>query len=46
MYLGLLWHQTGDLAAPLVAALAGSSVDFSYLWRYSNGSNADKNSSR
>ena len=33
LYLGILWQHTSDLAAPLVAALVASSVDFSYLWR-------------
>jgi hypothetical protein len=27
-YLGLLWLETGDLAAPLAAALAINAVDF------------------
>lgn len=32
-YLGLLWHETGDLAAPLAAALAAGCVDFWYIRR-------------
>lgn len=30
-YLGVMWHETGDLAAPIVAALAAAAVDFSYI---------------
>ena len=33
VYLGVLWQETGDLAAPLVAALAASSVDFAHIRR-------------
>ncbi|GAB4814131.1 hypothetical protein N2152v2_001177 [Parachlorella kessleri] len=33
VYLGMLWQETGDLAAPLVAALAASSVDFAHIRR-------------
>lgn len=31
LYLGALWQATGDLAAPLAAALASGAVDFSYI---------------
>ena len=27
LYLGLVWHATGDLAAPAAAMLAASSID-------------------
>eukprot|EP00887_Chlorella_sp_A99_P002428 scaffold10.g2428.t1 len=33
IYLGALWQLSGDLAAPLAAALAGSAVDFSAIQR-------------
>lgn len=31
LYLGILWQLTGDLAAPLMAALAAGGVDFAYI---------------
>lgn len=32
-YLGVMWQETGDLAAPIVAALAASAVDFYHIRR-------------
>jgi hypothetical protein len=31
LYLGALWQHTGDLAAPLAAALASAAVDFGFI---------------
>lgn len=33
IYLGGLWQQTGDLAAPMAAALVAAAVDFSHMRR-------------
>lgn len=33
LWLGLLWYSTGDLAAPLIADLAASAVDYVNLWK-------------
>lgn len=38
LWLGLLWYGTGDLTAPLVAALAASAVDYVNLWKRGCGS--------
>lgn len=35
IYLGVLWQQTGDLSAPLVAALGAAAVDFAFIRRLS-----------
>ncbi|EFN54080.1 hypothetical protein CHLNCDRAFT_136198 [Chlorella variabilis] len=34
IYLGVLWQQTGDLAAPMVAALGAAAVDFAHIRRH------------
>ncbi|KAL4440328.1 hypothetical protein ABPG75_003329 [Micractinium tetrahymenae] len=35
VYLGVLWQVTGDLSAPLVAAMGASAVDFAHIRRLS-----------
>ena len=37
LFLGLLWHQTGDLTAPVVAAMIAAGVDFWTLWNKTHG---------
>jgi hypothetical protein len=34
IFLGVLWQQTGDLAAPMVAALGAAAVDFAHIRRF------------
>ena len=33
IFLGMLWRATGNLAAPLTAALLANAVDFACVWR-------------
>ncbi|PSC67853.1 ABC transporter ATP-binding permease [Micractinium conductrix] len=40
LYLGCLWQQTGDLSAPLVAALGAAAVDFAFIRRMSTPVNS------
>lgn len=35
IYLGVLWQVTGDLSAPLVAAIGAAAVDFAHIRRLS-----------
>jgi hypothetical protein len=36
IFLGMLWRATGNLAAPLTAALLANAVDFACVWRRMN----------